>query len=70
MKHSYNTIGDRTRALPGCRAVPQPIAPQRAPYYYVPTPTSTFESIDKISQNLVRTHGSRSHQNYKHFSKS
>jgi len=56
MKHSKNTIRDRTRALPACRAVPQPTAPQHAPCYYVPSLTSTSESTDKISQNLVRTH--------------
>jgi len=61
MKHSNNTIWDRTRALPACRAVPQPTAPQHVPCYYVPSATSTSLSTDKISQNLVRKHGSRSH---------
>jgi hypothetical protein len=31
MKHSNDTIGNRTRDLPTCSAVPQPIAPPRAP---------------------------------------
>jgi hypothetical protein len=31
MKNSNNTIGNRTRDLPVCSAVPQPTAPPRAP---------------------------------------
>ena len=31
MKNSSDTIGDRTRNLPTCSAVPQPTAPPRAP---------------------------------------
>ena len=31
MKNSNDTIGDRTRDLPACSAVPQPTAPPRAP---------------------------------------
>jgi hypothetical protein len=31
MKTSNDTIGNRTRDLPACCAVPQPNAPQRAP---------------------------------------
>jgi len=31
MKNSSNTIGNRTRDLPACSAVPQPTAPPRAP---------------------------------------
>ena len=31
MKNSNDTIGNRTRDLPGCGAVPQPTAPPRAP---------------------------------------
>ena len=30
-KNSNDTIGNRTRDLPACRAVPQPTGPQRAP---------------------------------------
>jgi len=31
MKNSIDTIGNRTRDLPACSAVPQPTAPTRAP---------------------------------------
>jgi hypothetical protein len=31
MKNSNDTIGIRTRELPACNAVPQPISPPRAP---------------------------------------
>ena len=31
MKNSNDAIGNRTRDLPACRAVPQPTAPPRAP---------------------------------------
>ena len=33
MKKSNDTIGNRTRDLPVCRAVPQPTAPPRAPHF-------------------------------------
>jgi len=36
MKHSSDTIGNRTRDLPACSAVPQPTASLR-------TPTSTVD---------------------------
>jgi len=32
MKNSNDTIGDGTRDLPACSAVPQPTAPSRAPH--------------------------------------
>jgi hypothetical protein len=32
MKNSNDTIGNRTRVLPACSAVPQPTAPLRAPF--------------------------------------
>ena len=32
MKNSNDTIGNRTRDLPACSAMPQPTAPPRAPY--------------------------------------
>jgi len=35
MKNSNDTIGNRTRDLPACSAVPQPTAPPRAPLAYV-----------------------------------
>jgi len=31
MKNFNDTIGNRTRDLPACSALPQPIAPPRAP---------------------------------------
>jgi hypothetical protein len=31
MKKSNDTIGNQTRGLPACSAVPQPTAPPRAP---------------------------------------
>ena len=34
MKNSSDTIGNRTRDLQACRAVPQSTAPPRAPYIY------------------------------------
>ena len=34
MKNSNDTIGNRTRDLPVCNAVPQPLAPPRAPFAY------------------------------------
>jgi len=34
MKNS-NDIGNRTRDLPTCSAVPQPTAPPRTPYIYI-----------------------------------
>ena len=39
MKNSNDTIGNRTRALPACSAVPQPTAPPRAPLLLVPSLT-------------------------------
>ena len=35
MKNSNDTIGNRTRDLLACSAVPQPTAPPRAPTYKV-----------------------------------
>ena len=35
MKNFSDTIGNRTRDLPTCIAVPQPTAPPRAPYIYI-----------------------------------
>ena len=32
MKNSNGIIGNRTRDVPACSAVPQPTAPPRAPY--------------------------------------
>ena len=33
MKNSNDTIGNRTRDIPACGAVPQPTAPTRAPRF-------------------------------------
>ena len=35
MKNPNDPIGNRTRALPACSAVPQPTAPPRAPLKFV-----------------------------------
>ena len=35
MKTSNDTIGNRTRDLPTCGAVPQPTAPPHAPLFWV-----------------------------------
>jgi hypothetical protein len=37
MKNSNDTLGNRTRALPVCSAVPQPTAPPLAPHENVPS---------------------------------
>jgi hypothetical protein len=37
MKNSNDTIGNRTRDLPACSAVPQPSAPSRAPVNHIYT---------------------------------
>jgi hypothetical protein len=41
MKSSNDTIGNRTRDLPGCSAVPQPTAPLRAPPHISLVPVLT-----------------------------
>jgi len=50
MKNSSDTIGNRTRDIPSCSAVPQPTAPPRAPstvttvvYEFV---TTSFQQTD------------------------
>jgi hypothetical protein len=47
MKNSSDTIGNRTRDLPACSAVPQPTAPPRAP----------FPNITKIKQKIMKWTG-------------
>jgi hypothetical protein len=51
MKNSNDTIGNRTRDLPACRAVPQLTAPSRAPQ--LPTVETLFSFIDimQLSNN-------------------
>ena len=55
-KNSNDIIGNRTRDLPTCSAVPQPIAPPRAPY--VPAYTWTkweenYATLVKESRNFL-----------------
>jgi hypothetical protein len=76
MKNSNDTIGNRTRDLPTCSAVPQPTAPPRAPIYQythlislrfeaneVPTVLVSFPcgATTKIGSGLPRFEVSRSH---------
>ena len=56
MKNSSDTIGNRTRDLPACRAVPQPTAPPRAPTDFI-TPTildERFRLCNKIMLMVFR----------------
>jgi len=50
MKSSNNTIGNRTRDLPACSAVPQPTAPPRPP---PPIPLS----LAKVHETLASLGG-------------
>jgi hypothetical protein len=50
-KHANNTIGDQTRALPACRAVPQPTSPQRAPCYNVPPPPPPLQLLNQLTKS-------------------
>ena len=43
MKNSSDAIGNRTRVLPGCIAVPQPTAPPRAQRYLL----ASFKELQK-----------------------
>jgi hypothetical protein len=45
MKNSSNTIGNRTRDLPTCSAVPQPTALPRAPVSSLQTPCITVTCV-------------------------
>ena len=65
--NSNDTIGNRTRDLPACSAVPQPTAPPRAPSpldqhmrYKCPVPNSwlcvLIIIIAKIPKNCVRNY--------------
>jgi len=44
MKNSNDTIGNRIRVIPACTAVPQPIAPPRAPLAGGECPKNTHRS--------------------------
>ena len=46
MKNSNDTIGNRTRDLPTCSAVPQPTAPPRAPKAYGGVTVKFHEFLD------------------------
>ena len=56
MKKSNDIIGNRTRDLPVCSAVPQPTAPPRPPSIpLVETNFGHFEHYqDNATQNLIR----------------
>jgi len=56
MKNSSDTIGNRTRCLPTCSAVPQPTAPPRAPNLNVMSITCQRRWTD-IVFNIPSVHG-------------
>jgi len=45
MKNSSDIIGNRTRDLPACSAVPQPTAPPRAPFLLLVTTVYTIQCV-------------------------
>ena len=49
MKNSNNTIGNRTRDLPACSAVPQPTALPRVPIGH-----RTYRLVSAVSARLSR----------------
>ena len=49
MKNSNDTIGNRTRDLLTCSAVPQPTVPPRSPYLPVPTINVTTILVFELS---------------------
>jgi hypothetical protein len=56
MKNSNDIIGNRTRDLPACRAVPQPNVPSRAPQCVVPYlkfRRKNYTQIKKLEQMSV-----------------
>jgi len=52
-KKSNDTVGNQTRDLPACNAVPQPTAPPRAPQCPVP---SAFISVKNYKNRHLTTH--------------
>ena len=52
MKNSNDTIGNRTRGLPACSAVPQPTAPLRIP----PPPKIQMISLLHVSPGVSPRH--------------
>ena len=62
MKNSNDTIGNRTRDLPTCGAVPQPTAPPRAPLYnkpikYFVSPSTVLGDLHKAVTVALFTSG-------------
>jgi hypothetical protein len=51
MKNSNGTIGNQTRDLLACSAVPQPTALLRAPYLFIETNENRKKKKKKSSQN-------------------
>ena len=49
MKNSNDTIGNRTRDLPACSAVPQPTAPPRSPVKQFAYPILMTSLKDRLS---------------------
>ena len=69
MKNSSDTIGNRTRDLPTCSAVPQPTAPPRAPSHNVGLPNQGKIWYHHVSMSVcerfpsVRHNGIRRRRN-------
>jgi len=55
MKNSNDTIGNRTRDLPTCSAVPQPTVPLRAPRLHVKMLTTEKLNIFKSTWFRAQT---------------
>ena len=56
MKNSNDTIGNRTRDLPACGAVPQPTAPPRVPRYFGINLNSVKTESADLSLCLLKDH--------------
>jgi len=52
MKKSNDIVGNRTRDIPACSAVPQPTAPPRAPIRYMKLVNSGFKHAREFLRNL------------------
>ena len=52
MKNSNDTIGDRTRELPACSAVPHPTASPRIPF--IGSPVSDFNACHMTGSDVKR----------------
>ena len=53
MKNSNNTIGNRTRELPACGAVPQPTAPPRASHNGITYSYSEGSDLDSLVDEQI-----------------